>query len=178
LAIPASAPARPKGEGHPASRAAYGLTTGSGIVEALVRVKARVVDVRLIADKTTPCGRARRFDGSRPMRSHPHWLLVRLLIFHRTARPLPIFSTLCLRNISLSCSVTRRTKSVRVTGSFSESCPRRAALIALPSRETGLLHRSERRIRRSVGLFRNATAAGIAAPPVTKGYITKSQNGR
>ena len=34
---------------------AYGLTTGSGIVEALVRAKGRGVDVRLIADKTTPC---------------------------------------------------------------------------------------------------------------------------
>jgi phosphatidylserine/phosphatidylglycerophosphate/cardiolipin synthase-like enzyme len=34
---------------------AYGLTTGSGIVEALVRAKDRGVDVRLIADKTTPC---------------------------------------------------------------------------------------------------------------------------
>ena len=36
---------------------AYGLTTGSGIVEALVRAKERGVDVRLIADKTTPCER-------------------------------------------------------------------------------------------------------------------------
>ena len=34
---------------------AYGLTTGSGIVEALVRAKERGVDVRLIADRTTPC---------------------------------------------------------------------------------------------------------------------------
>jgi phosphatidylserine/phosphatidylglycerophosphate/cardiolipin synthase-like enzyme len=34
---------------------AYGLTTGSGIVEALVRAKDRGVDVRLIADKTTLC---------------------------------------------------------------------------------------------------------------------------
>jgi phosphatidylserine/phosphatidylglycerophosphate/cardiolipin synthase-like enzyme len=34
---------------------AYGLTTGSGVVEALVRAKGRGVDVRLIADKTTPC---------------------------------------------------------------------------------------------------------------------------
>jgi phosphatidylserine/phosphatidylglycerophosphate/cardiolipin synthase-like enzyme len=34
---------------------AYGLTTGSGIVEALVGAKGRGVDVRLIADKTTPC---------------------------------------------------------------------------------------------------------------------------
>jgi phosphatidylserine/phosphatidylglycerophosphate/cardiolipin synthase-like enzyme len=37
---------------------AYGLTTGAGIVEALVRAKDRGVDVRLIADKTTPCERA------------------------------------------------------------------------------------------------------------------------
>ena len=37
---------------------AYGPTTGSGIVEALVRAKQRGVDVRLIADKTTPCERA------------------------------------------------------------------------------------------------------------------------
>ena len=37
---------------------AYGLTTGSGIVEALVRAKERGVDVRLIADRTTPCERA------------------------------------------------------------------------------------------------------------------------
>ena len=36
---------------------AYGLTTGSGIVEALARAKERGVDVRLIADKTTPCER-------------------------------------------------------------------------------------------------------------------------
>ena len=34
---------------------AYGLTTGSGIVEALIRAKERGVDVRLIADNTTPC---------------------------------------------------------------------------------------------------------------------------
>jgi phosphatidylserine/phosphatidylglycerophosphate/cardiolipin synthase-like enzyme len=33
----------------------YGLTTGSGIVEALVRAKERGVDARLIADKTMPC---------------------------------------------------------------------------------------------------------------------------
>jgi phosphatidylserine/phosphatidylglycerophosphate/cardiolipin synthase-like enzyme len=36
---------------------AYGLTTGSGIVEALARTKDRGVDVRLIADKTPPCER-------------------------------------------------------------------------------------------------------------------------
>ena len=37
--------------------AAYGLMTGSGIVEALARTKDRGVDVRLIADKTPPCER-------------------------------------------------------------------------------------------------------------------------
>jgi phosphatidylserine/phosphatidylglycerophosphate/cardiolipin synthase-like enzyme len=36
---------------------AYGLTTGSGIVEALVRAKERGVDDRLIADRATPCER-------------------------------------------------------------------------------------------------------------------------
>lgn len=35
----------------------YALTTGSGIVEALVRAKHRGVDVRLVADRTTPCER-------------------------------------------------------------------------------------------------------------------------
>ena len=36
---------------------AYGLTTGAGIVEALLRAHQRGVEVKLIADKTTPCGR-------------------------------------------------------------------------------------------------------------------------
>jgi phosphatidylserine/phosphatidylglycerophosphate/cardiolipin synthase-like enzyme len=36
---------------------AYNLTTGSGIVEALVHARQRGVDVRLIADKRTPCER-------------------------------------------------------------------------------------------------------------------------
>ena len=36
---------------------AYSLTTGSAIPEALARAAQRGVDVRLIADRTTPCGR-------------------------------------------------------------------------------------------------------------------------
>jgi phosphatidylserine/phosphatidylglycerophosphate/cardiolipin synthase-like enzyme len=36
---------------------AYALTTSSGIVEALVRAKHRGVDVKLIADRMTPCER-------------------------------------------------------------------------------------------------------------------------
>jgi phosphatidylserine/phosphatidylglycerophosphate/cardiolipin synthase-like enzyme len=36
---------------------AYGLTTGAGIVEALLRAHRRGVEVKLIADKKTPCGR-------------------------------------------------------------------------------------------------------------------------
>jgi phosphatidylserine/phosphatidylglycerophosphate/cardiolipin synthase-like enzyme len=41
---------------------AYGLTTSSSTVEALVRAKQRGVDVRLIADRTTPCGRSSGID--------------------------------------------------------------------------------------------------------------------
>src|SRR5260370_10398898 len=41
---------------------AYGLTMGAGIVEGLLRAHRRGVDVRLIADKTTPCGRNSRID--------------------------------------------------------------------------------------------------------------------
>ena len=36
---------------------AYNLTTGSGIVEALLGAKQRGVDVRLVVDRTTPCQR-------------------------------------------------------------------------------------------------------------------------
>ena len=36
---------------------AYSLTTGSSTVEALIRAKQRGVDVKLIADRTTPCER-------------------------------------------------------------------------------------------------------------------------
>jgi phosphatidylserine/phosphatidylglycerophosphate/cardiolipin synthase-like enzyme len=36
---------------------AYNLTTGAGIVEALARARARGVDVRLVADRRTPCER-------------------------------------------------------------------------------------------------------------------------
>ena len=41
---------------------AYALTAGAGIVEALVRAKQRGVDVRLIADRTTPCERGSGLD--------------------------------------------------------------------------------------------------------------------
>jgi phosphatidylserine/phosphatidylglycerophosphate/cardiolipin synthase-like enzyme len=40
----------------------YALTTGSGIVDALIRAKQRGVDVKLIADKTTPCERRSGID--------------------------------------------------------------------------------------------------------------------
>jgi phospholipase D len=36
---------------------AYGLTTSSSAVKALVRAKQRGIDVKLIADRTTPCER-------------------------------------------------------------------------------------------------------------------------
>jgi phosphatidylserine/phosphatidylglycerophosphate/cardiolipin synthase-like enzyme len=41
---------------------AYNLTTGSGIPDALVRAAKRGVDVRLIADRTTPCERKSGMD--------------------------------------------------------------------------------------------------------------------
>jgi phosphatidylserine/phosphatidylglycerophosphate/cardiolipin synthase-like enzyme len=60
---------------------AYGLTTGSGIVEALVRAKERGVDVRLIADKSTPCERA---SGIEPLVAPgvPVWIDVEVRIAH------------------------------------------------------------------------------------------------
>jgi phospholipase D len=61
--------------------AAYGLTTGSGIVDALVHAKERGVDVRLIADKTTPCGRE---NGIEPLvaAGAPVWIDAQARIAH------------------------------------------------------------------------------------------------
>jgi hypothetical protein len=36
---------------------AYALTTSSSIVDALISAKQRGADVRVLADRTTPCGR-------------------------------------------------------------------------------------------------------------------------
>jgi phosphatidylserine/phosphatidylglycerophosphate/cardiolipin synthase-like enzyme len=60
---------------------AYGLTTGSGIVEALVRARQRGVEVKLIADKTTPCGRNSGID---PLASAgiPVWIDHRARVAH------------------------------------------------------------------------------------------------
>lgn len=60
---------------------AYGLTTGAGIVEALLRARQRGVDVKLIADKTTPCGRNSGID---PLASAgvPVWIDHRARIAH------------------------------------------------------------------------------------------------
>jgi phospholipase D len=60
---------------------AYGLTTGSGIVEALVRAKERGVDVRLIADRTTPCERG---SGIEPLSAAgvPIWIDAQARIAH------------------------------------------------------------------------------------------------
>ena len=58
---------------------AYGLTTGSGIVEALTRAKGRAVDVRLIADRRTPY---ERNSGVPVLRMRPQiggcWLAARV----------------------------------------------------------------------------------------------------
>ena len=59
---------------------AYRLTTVSGIVEALVRAKQRGVDVRLIADKTTPCERE---SGIEPLVAGvPIWINAQARIAH------------------------------------------------------------------------------------------------
>jgi hypothetical protein len=49
-----------------------------------------------------------------------YYLLYFAASFHRIARPRPIFSTLPLRCMSLSWSVTRRTKSVRSGGRYQD----------------------------------------------------------
>jgi phosphatidylserine/phosphatidylglycerophosphate/cardiolipin synthase-like enzyme len=63
---------------------AYGLTTGSGIVEALIRAKQRGIDVRLIADKTAPCGRS---SGIEPLAAAgiPIWIDDQARIAHEKA---------------------------------------------------------------------------------------------
>jgi phosphatidylserine/phosphatidylglycerophosphate/cardiolipin synthase-like enzyme len=60
---------------------AYGMTTGSRIVEALVRAKERGVDVRLIADRTTPCERE---SGIEPLAAAgvPIWIDAHARIAH------------------------------------------------------------------------------------------------
>jgi phospholipase D len=63
---------------------AYGLTIGSGIVEALAHAKGRGVDVRLIADKTTPCTRN---SGIEPLSAAgvPIWIDDQARIAHKKA---------------------------------------------------------------------------------------------
>jgi phosphatidylserine/phosphatidylglycerophosphate/cardiolipin synthase-like enzyme len=57
------------------------MMTGSGIVEALVRAKERGVDVRLIADRTTPCERE---SGIEPLADAgvPIWIDAQARIAH------------------------------------------------------------------------------------------------
>jgi len=62
---------------------AYRMTTGSGIVEALVRAKERGVDVRLIADRTTPCERE---SGIEPLAAGvPVWIDAQARVAHAKA---------------------------------------------------------------------------------------------
>ena len=63
---------------------AYRMTTGSGIVEALVRAKERGVDVRLIADRTTPCERE---SGIEPLAAAgvPVWIDAQARVAHAKA---------------------------------------------------------------------------------------------
>jgi phosphatidylserine/phosphatidylglycerophosphate/cardiolipin synthase-like enzyme len=72
---------------------AYGLTTSSGIVEALIRAKQRGVDVRLIADKTTPRERA---SGIEPLAAAdvPIWIDAEARIAH--AKTMVIYGAVTL----------------------------------------------------------------------------------
>ena len=60
---------------------AYRLTVGSGVVGALIRAKERGVDVRVIADRSAPCGRA---SGIEPLAAAgvPVWIDDRARIAH------------------------------------------------------------------------------------------------
>jgi phosphatidylserine/phosphatidylglycerophosphate/cardiolipin synthase-like enzyme len=54
---------------------AYGLTTSSKTVEALMQAKRRGIDVRVIADRTTPCERKSGLGSlaeDRPFKIHGH----------------------------------------------------------------------------------------------------------
>jgi phosphatidylserine/phosphatidylglycerophosphate/cardiolipin synthase-like enzyme len=60
---------------------AYRLTVGSGIVGALIRAKERGVDVRVIADRGAPCGRA---SGIEPLAAAgvPVWIVDQARLAH------------------------------------------------------------------------------------------------
>jgi phosphatidylserine/phosphatidylglycerophosphate/cardiolipin synthase-like enzyme len=60
---------------------AYRLTVGSGVVGALIRAKERGVDVRVIADRGAPCGRA---SGIEPLAAAgvPVWVDDRARLAH------------------------------------------------------------------------------------------------
>jgi phosphatidylserine/phosphatidylglycerophosphate/cardiolipin synthase-like enzyme len=63
---------------------AYSLTVGSGIVGALMRANERGVDVKLIADRSMPCGRG---SGIEPLAAAgvPIWIDDRARIAHLKA---------------------------------------------------------------------------------------------
>jgi phosphatidylserine/phosphatidylglycerophosphate/cardiolipin synthase-like enzyme len=73
---------------------AYRLTVGSGVVGALIRAKDRGVDVRVIADKGAPCGRA---SGIEPLTAAgvPVWIDDRARLAH--AKTMVIDDTVTLQ---------------------------------------------------------------------------------
>ena len=74
---------------------AYRMTTGSCIVEALVRAKERGVDVRLIADRTTPCERE---SGIEPLAAGvPVWIDAQARVAHAKAMVIDGAVTLMVR---------------------------------------------------------------------------------
>jgi hypothetical protein len=113
--------------------AAYGLTTGSGIVEALVHAKGRGVDVRLIADKTTPCPAA---SGIAPLAAAgvPIWIDAGARVAH--AKTMVIDQAVTLMGPTTGPAAPRQTRKtstsshpqlsqqpMRPTGGEASQCP-------------------------------------------------------
>jgi phosphatidylserine/phosphatidylglycerophosphate/cardiolipin synthase-like enzyme len=94
---------------------AYGLTAGSGVVEALVRAKQRGVDVKLIADRTTPCERG---SGIEPLARAgvPIWIDRSVRIAH--AKAMAIDRKVVLTgSMNWTASTTRNSEDINLISS-------------------------------------------------------------
>jgi hypothetical protein len=118
----------PRGRGG----AAYGPTTGPYIVEALVRAKERGVDVRLIADKTTPCEGARGIEP-RVAASVPIWIDDQARILVSSSEVAAAYATHWHKGLALSVRFNRREDRCRVS-SRTYGDDRRTPSAPLPAR--------------------------------------------
>lgn len=131
---------------------AYDLTTGAGIVEALVRARERGVDVRLVADKRTPC---ERNSGIAPLAAAgaPIWIDHTVPIAH--AKTMVIDDSVTLmgsynwtRNAARNSEDLNLVASTRVAAAYAARWQARAALsLPFSGRETWCRPRSARTVR-------------------------------